>query len=65
MPVQQWEVNNFQAQAEEMCRRLGEDPNQMLMDANGFHFPRWMNYATRMAEFRVMVEVMRNFGAPI
>lgn len=64
MPINQWEVLQFQGPAEQMCHRMNENPHEILMDANGQAYARWMNYATRMAEHRLMVSVLHEYYGP-
>lgn len=61
MPVQPWEVIQLQGPAEQMCCRMNENPHEIVMDANGVTYPRWMDYATRMAEHRIMLAVLRDY----
>ena len=63
--IQNWELSQYQYAAEQMCQRLGESPHEMLMDENGQHVPRWMGYAIKMHELRLMVDLMRQDGIPL
>lgn len=62
MALQQWEVAKFESAAIELCNRLHVDPwgkiDPMAVDSP----PQWFRYAVRMAEHKLMVETMRNFG---
>lgn len=60
--IQQWELSQYQFAAEQMCQRLGVSPHEMVMDAQGMHVPRWVEYAVRMHELRTMIDVMRQQG---
>ena len=63
--IQPWELSQYQFAAEQMCQRLGVSPHEMTMDSTGMQVPRWVEYATRMHEHRVMLEAMRQAGVPL
>lgn len=62
MALQQWEVTPYEQAARQLCARLNEDQNEMLMDSNGTWYPRWMSYALRMAELHLMIRTMIEHG---
>lgn len=62
MAFQQWEIAQFQNAAEQVCYRMNEMPYEHVQGADGEPVPRWVIVAQRMAEFRVMVDAMRQTG---
>lgn len=63
--IQSWELSQYQYPAEQLCMRLGESPHEMTAAHDGTHVPRWVGYATRMHELRLMVDQMRQAGIPL
>jgi hypothetical protein len=65
MPIiQTWELSQYQYAAEQMCFRIGVSPYEAVNTVDGTQ-PAWMQYAVRMHELRLMVEMMRNAGVPL
>lgn len=62
MPVTDWQYTSYQSAAEQMCYRLCESPYDNDYRADGTVRPKWVAYAERMVEQRVMVECMQQFG---
>lgn len=63
--IQSWELTMYQPSAEEMARRLGDQPHEMVVDRTGQYIPRWVEYATKMHELRTMLDLMRQNGIPL
>lgn len=63
--IQTWELGQYQHAAEQMCQKLGEAPHETLMDEGGQHVPRWVGYAIKMYELRLMADLMRQHGMPL
>lgn len=63
--IHSWELSQYQYAAEQMCQRLGENPHEMVMDEAGRHAMRWMGYAIKMHELRLMADLMRQAGIPL
>lgn len=57
-----WEISRFESAAVETCQRMNIDPWAPSDPMDGNSPPTWFSYAQRMAELRLMVEVMRNHG---
>lgn len=62
MPMNQWQVGQYQMAAEQMCFSLNEQPHEPVMLESRQEAPRWVLYAIRMAEHALMVETMRQYG---
>lgn len=62
MAMQEWEVQQHQSAAVEMCFRLGLSPYEPQVP-NGP--PMWLKYAMLMAEHEIMVQLMRQYGRPV
>jgi hypothetical protein len=59
MPIiAQWELNQYQFAAEQMCQRLCVPPHQTVSTPEGAK-PAWMLYAERMHELRLMADLLR------
>lgn len=65
MAMQEWEVQQHQSAAVEMCHRLNLSPYEPLDSMNPSSPPQWFKYAVRMAEHELMVQVMRQYGRPV
>ena len=59
--IQTWELNQYQYAAEQMCHRLGVNPYEGVSTVDGMQ-PAWMQYAVRMHELRLMMELLRSSG---
>ncbi len=62
MALQQWQVQQYQQAAIEMCYRIGVNPYEPTDGMTASSPPRWFEYAVRMAEHDAMVQVMRQVG---
>jgi hypothetical protein len=62
MALQQWQLDAFQQPAKQMCYSLNESPGDIVTSPSGDREPLWVLYAYRMAEHRVMLDCMRQFG---
>lgn len=62
--VQMHELAQYQMAAETVCRRMGVDPWDFITTFVG-PAPRWVEYAVRMHEMRLMAEAMHSFGIPM
>lgn len=60
--IQQWQLDHYQSAAREVCSRMGEHPDEQVSDDRGQPMPRWMVYAVRMHELRLMMSAMDAFG---
>lgn len=65
MAMQEWQVQQYQPAAIQMCYRLNLDPFEPLDSMNPTCPQQWFKYAVRMAEHELMVQTMREFGRPI
>lgn len=59
--MQEWDIQKYQPAAIEMCHRCNVSPFDLLENGR----PRWVDYAKRMAEHEIMIQVMRQFGSPV
>lgn len=62
MPIQSHEKWNMQGAAFELCRRLGEDPSEVIQDPAGVLRPRWEVHAEQLATIRKQLEVLRDWS---
>ena len=59
--LQEWQLQQYQQAAEQMCMAKGEMPFETV-DVEGGSVPRWALYAQQMAEFELMFRTMRNYN---
>ncbi len=62
MPIPSHELSQYSYAAQEACRRLHEDPFEMVRTAGGNEAPRWVYYAHRLAEMKALLDVARQHG---
>lgn len=59
MALQEWELHAHQPAAVEMCHRLNVSPFTPLNPGGP---QQWVEYAVRMAEHELMIQIMRQYG---
>lgn len=62
MAMQEWEVSMYRAAAMAVCQRMNEHPEDLVQHESGATVPRWVSYAIRMHQMRLMQAAMMDFG---
>lgn len=62
MPLQDWQIQPYEAAAMAMCQTLGENPHQPVLHESGAQLPQWVVYAMDMHKLRLMQSAMQTFG---
>lgn len=65
MAFQEWQIQQFQTAATEMCHTMNVDPYAPSDPRFTLSPPNWFVYALRMAEHELMIQTMRSFGRPV
>ena len=62
MPIQSYQLHEFQGAAVQMCLDLQEGPYDDMAGPDGYGRQRWQIYAERMFETLVMLRAMQSHG---
>jgi len=65
MAMQEWQIQQHQAAATEMCHKIDVDPYAPSDQGFALSPPNWFTFALKMAEHELMIQVMRSFGRPV
>mgnify|MGYP000953409440 FL=1 len=62
MAIQDWELVAYQGPATQLVYNLGGDPFKPTEFPDGTIKPFWMSYAVRMYEFRMVYDLLKQYG---